>query len=240
MPRSPRATTTDPVDLLSTMRSTGAVRDFTDAPVTDEVLGRILESARFAPNGGNRQAWHVVVCRDPNARARLRELYVQPWREYLGQTMAGITPWSPSNDREAERRIVDGALASGDLDAFADAQVAGLFAAPVALAVFGDLDRLVATDRDLDRYTMVAGASVYPFVWNILLAARAEGLGGVITTMHARVEAEVKELLGAPSSAALACVVMLGQPVHQPTKLRRRPVAEFTTVDRFDGPALDV
>ena len=222
------------------MRSTGAVRDFTDAPVTDEALGRILESARFAPNGGNRQAWHVVVCRDAQVLARLRDLYVRPWSEYLGQTMAGITPWSPSNDLAEEGRIVDAALASGDLDSFVDAQVDGLFSAPVALAVFGDLARLVATDRDLDRYTMVAGASVYPFVWNILLAARTEGLGGVITTMHARVEPEVKELLGAPTSAALACVVLLGHPVHQPTKLRRRPVAEFTTVDRFDGPAFDV
>lgn len=228
------------MDLAATLCSTGAVRDFTDAPVTDESLGRILEMARFAPNGGNRQAWHVVVCRDPQIRDRLRELYVQPWHEYLGQTMAGITPWSPSNDRADERRVVDEALASGDLESFVDAQVTKLFSAPVALAVFGDLSRLVATDRDLDRYTMVAGASVYPFVWNLLLAARSEGLGGVITTMHARVEPEVKELLGAPPSAALACVVMLGQPVHQPTKLRRRTVSEFTTIDRYDGAAFDV
>ena len=109
------------------------------------------------------------------------------------------------------------------------------FRAPVMLAVFGDLERLVATDRDLGRYTMVAGASIYPFMWNILLAARSEGLGGVITTMHARVESEVRELLRVPDNLALCGVMMLGHPVHQPTKLRRQPVGTFATIDLCDG-----
>lgn len=228
------------MDLIETLRSTGSVRDFTDEPVSDEALARILETARFAPNGGNRQAWRVVVCRDRAVRAQLRDAYLQPWREYVAQSAARMTPWSPLNDREHEAQVIADALAAGANEEFLVDQVDRVFAAPVALCVFGDLERLVATDRDLDRYTMIAGASVYPFVWNILLAARAEGLGGVITTMHVRVEPEIKDLLGAPPSMALACVVLLGHPVHQPTKLRRRPVSEFATVDRFDGPTFDV
>jgi len=110
----------------------------------------------------------------------------------------------------------------------------------VQLVVHGDLHRLVATDRDLGHYTMVAGASIYPFVWNLLLAARQEGLGGVLTTMHARVEAEVNALVHAPAGMSLACVVLLGHPVHQPTRLRRQPVESFVTVDRVDGPAFTV
>ena len=227
------------MDLLTTLRSTGAVRAFTDAPVDDEALVRVLDTARFAPNGGNRQAWHVVVCRDADVRAELGRLYAEPWRDYYAQTLAGMTPWSPNNALEEERRVIDDAIAAGGLDEFVESQVATMFAAPVVLPIFGDLDRLVATDRDLDRYTMAAGASVYPFAWNLLLAARAEGLGGVITTMHARVEDDVRGLLAAPTNMALACVVLLGHPVHQPTRLRRRPLSEFVTVDRFDGPALD-
>jgi nitroreductase len=106
----------------------------------------------------------------------------------------------------------------------------------VLLVLLADLSRLVATDRDLGRYTLIAGASIYPFAWSVLLAARAEGLGGVMTTMHGRVEPAVKELLGVPEELAFSAVLALGRPVRQPRKLRRNPVEDFVTVDRVDGP----
>jgi nitroreductase len=56
------------VDLIETLRSTGAVREFTDEPVGDDVVARILDTARFAPSGGNAQARHVVVIKDPGLR----------------------------------------------------------------------------------------------------------------------------------------------------------------------------
>ena len=110
---------------------------------------------------------------------------------------------------------------------------------PVLLVLLADLERLATVDRDLDRYTLVGGASIYPFAWSILLAARGEGLAGVMTTMAVRDEGTVKELLGVPDSVVVAGVLALGHPVHQPTRLRRAPVEEFATVDRFDGPALE-
>ena len=76
---------------------------------------------------------------------------------------------------------------------------------------------------------------MYPFVWNILLAARNEGYGGVLTTMVAAEEPRVKDLLGVPDPFAIAAVVPLGKPVREVTKLRRRPVVEFATGERFDG-----
>ncbi len=82
---------------------------------------------------------------------------------------------------------------------------------------------------------MAGGASVYPFVWSVLLAARAEGLGGVITTMAVREEDAVGALLGAPPTHVLAAVVALGRPAVRPTRLKRRPVETFATVDRLDG-----
>ena len=103
------------------------------------------------------------------------------------------------------------------------------------LVLLADLSRLATVDRGYDRYTMAGGASIYPFAWSMLLAARAEGLAGVMTTMLVRREAEVKELLGVPGELVLAGVLALGRPVHQPTRLRRLPVESFATVDRFDG-----
>ena len=108
---------------------------------------------------------------------------------------------------------------------------------PVLLVVLADLRALAAVDRDLPRYTFAGGASVYPFVWNVLLAAREEGLGGVITTMAILREDEVKTLLDVPDELAVAAVVALGRPVRQPRKLTRELVGAFTTVDRFTGPA---
>ena len=222
------------MDLIDTLRSTGAVREFTDEPVDDAVLARILDTARFAPSGANAQAWRVVVVKDPAIRTRLRDLYLPPWGDYLTLTAAGLRPWSPVNDRDAEAA----ALAAGTGPA-ADVAVGGMAAhldeVPVLLALFADLSQLAAVDRDLDRYSLAGGASVYPFAWSILLAARAEGLGGVLTTMLIRAEDEVKQLLGAEGPLVLAAVIALGHPVRQPRRLTRQPVESFTTVDRLDG-----
>ncbi|WP_445271198.1 nitroreductase family protein, partial [Streptomyces sp. DSM 41634] len=74
------------------------------------------------------------------------------------------------------------------------------------------------------------------FVWNILLAARNEGYGGVLTTMAVAEEPKVKALLGIPEPFAIAAVVPLGKPVRQFTKLKRMPVADIASRERFDGP----
>jgi nitroreductase len=102
-----------------------------------------------------------------------------------------------------------------------------------------DLGAVAATDQELDRVGLVAGASVYPLVWNVLLAARNEGFGGTFTTMAVAQEPQVKELLGVPEQYAVAAVVPLGKPVKQPTRLRRQPVSEFVTWQRYDGRPFD-
>ena len=224
------------LSLHDALRTTGAVRDFQPEPVDDSTLRRILDTARFAPSGGNRQAWRVVVVRDTSARRRLRDLYLPGWYQYLAQAGAGLVPFAPITDEGAERDAVATAPALAE----SAAREPGGFAehledVPVLLALFADLRLLAAVDKDADRYSFAGGASVYPFAWSILLAARAEGLAGVITTMPLRREAEVKTLLGAPEEVALAAVIAMGVPVHQPTRLTRQPVDSFVRVDRFDG-----
>ena len=220
------------MDLTQALRTTGAVREFTPEPVPAAVVHRILDTARFAPNGGNRQGWRVVVVEDPAVRRGVRDLYLPGWSEYLAMTGAGLVPWAPVTDREAEERARGAAVVGGG-GAFAE----NLDRVPVLIVLLADLRQLAAIDRDLPRYTLVGGASVYPFAWSILLAARAEGLAGVLTTMVIAREAEVKALLHAPDELVVAGVLALGHPVRQPVRLTRRPVEEFATVDRCDGPA---
>jgi nitroreductase len=110
--------------------------------------------------------------------------------------------------------------------------------ASVVLVVCVDLGAVAATDQELDRVGVVGGASVYPLVWNILLAARNEGFGGNITTMAVPEEPEVKALLGIPATYAVAAVLPLGEPVTQVSRLTRRPVTELAFRERFDGPPL--
>jgi nitroreductase len=227
------------LDLVDTLRSTGAVRDFRPEPVGDDVLRRILETARFAPSGGNRQGWRVIVVKDPSTRAALRDIYLTGWYEYLAMSAAGLVPWAPVTDRAAEAEALarapefaDAAASSGP--GFAEA----LDGAPALLVVLADLTALAAVDRDLPRYTLVGGASIYPFVWSVLLAARTEGLSGVVTTMPVRREPDVRALFGFPDSVAMASLVVLGRPVSAPRRLRRAPVDAFTWVDRYEGPSL--
>jgi nitroreductase len=220
------------MELNEALRTTGAVRDFTDQPVDDAVLARVLDTARFAPSGGNAQAWRIVVIKDPERRRRLRDSYLRGSQDYLAMLAAGLRPWAPTNDRAAEARALaaeNPAAPGGFAERFDEA--------PVLLALFADLSLLAAVDRDADRYTFAGGASIYPFAWSILLAAHDEGLGGVITTIAIREEQQVKALLSAPDPLALAAVIALGYPVRRPRRLRRQPVSSFATVDSIDGPA---
>jgi nitroreductase len=113
-----------------------------------------------------------------------------------------------------------------------------LIHAPVVLFVFIDLARVAAMDQDLNRVGVIAGCSIYPFVWNILLAARNEGYGGTPTTFIAAKEQELQELLGVPRQMAFAAMIPLGRPVRQLTKLKRKPVDEFAMLERWAGAKL--
>lgn len=219
------------MELYDAMRTTAAIREFTGDPLPDAVLHRIFDHARFAPSGGNRQGAHVVVVRDPEVRERLAELNKPAVRRYVAQIAAGQSPWNSLEDPLPTPEEIAAAVVPS-------AFVEPLRTAGAVLVVFVDLGRIASTDQHLDRVGVISGASVYPLVWNVLLAARQEGYGGTITTMAVAEEAAVRDLLGVPDHFALACVVPLGTPVKQPTRLKRQPVEDFVTLERFDGPGL--
>jgi nitroreductase len=219
------------MDLYDVMRTTPAVREFTGDPLPEETLLRILDNARFAPSGGNRQGTRVIVVRDRETREQLAELNKPAVRRYVAQVKAGQSPWNPLEPP-----------APSD-DQIAATEVPESFTKPVltasAVLVFVvDLGVVAALDQHLDRVGLIGGASVYPLVWNTLLAARNEGFGGTITTMAVAEEPAVKELLAIPDQYAVAAVVPIGKPVREITKLRRVPVEELATRERFDGEPL--
>jgi nitroreductase len=222
------------MDFEQIIRTTFAAREFTAEPVSGEVLHRILDHARFAPSGGNRQGWRVIVVRDPAARRRLAEICKPAWRRYRAQRAAGENPWNtvrPSRVTDAE--VAATSDAHPTLDALDDPR-----RVPLLLVVTVDLAVVASMDQKLDRIGVISGASIYPFVWSLLLAARNEGLGGTLMTFLAAGEPEVKALLGIPADHAVAAMIPMGRPVKQLTKLTRKPVEAFTTLDRFDGEPL--
>lgn len=158
------------MDLHEAMRTTAATRRFTTEAVPDEVLTRLIDSARFAPSGGNRQPWRLVVVRDHRLRARLSELYQLGWREYVAHLYTGTVPFAPLDAGRWSGPAVDLGLARSNPvpDEFGES----LPAVPVLLVLCAQLDQLAVVDNGLDRQSIVGGASVYPFAHNLLLAAR--------------------------------------------------------------------
>lgn len=214
------------MDLLDTLRSTGAVRGFTSDPVGDDTIAAILDTARFAPSGGNKQPWRVAVVKDPSLRTTLADLMRPVWHEYMGANAVGQRPFVYGRSIDAPPVAVPNAL------------IDDIQQVPVVLAVAANLLDIAIMDGNLDRPPVVGGASIYPFCWSIVLAARAHGLGGVMTTFLSRAEPAAAPHLGLPADHALVATIFLGVPTHQNTKLRRNPVNSFATIDRFDGDSL--
>ncbi len=215
------------MDLFEAMRCAPTTRRFKPDPVPRELLVRALESARFAPSGGNRQGWRVIVVRNLELRVALRDLYLPGWREYMQQTGGARVLAAPEDfDAKAVRHIQR-----------ADEYAAGLDRVPVHLVVGVRLEDLAITDAKLPRQSIVGGASVYPFVQNLLLALRAEGLGAALTTLLVPSEAEVRRLLEIPDGIALAAHIGVGYRADPwPRQLARKPVEQFAFAERFGEP----
>jgi nitroreductase len=215
------------MDLYEAMRCAPTTRRFKPDAVPTDVLVRALENARFAPSGGNRQGWRVIVLRDAGLRTKLRELYLPAWRAYLGQTGGAAVLADPDAFDRAIVKRVQGA----------DEYARRLHEVPVHLVVGVRLPDLAVTDAGLPRQSIVGGASVYPFVQNLLLALRAEGLGAAMTTLLVPAEAEVRRLLEIPDEIALAAHMGVGHRLDPwPKQLARKPVEEFAFAERYGEP----
>jgi nitroreductase len=215
------------VDLYEAMRCAPTTRRFGRKQVPPEVLHRVLENARFAPSGGNRQAWRVIAVRDADTRRALRDLYQPHWRAYMEHTGGAAMLADPNPPDPRRAGMVKRA------DEFAER----MHEVPLHMVVCAQLGDLAIVDAGLDRPSIVGGASIYPFVQNVLLGLRAEGLGAALTTLLAPAEPQVRELLAIPDDVVLAAYVLVGERDEPwPARLSRKPVGEFAFAERYGAP----
>jgi nitroreductase len=184
-----------------------AIRRMRSTPVPDADLQDILEAAIRAPNGGNSQPWHFLVVRDPDLRAQLGVLYREAWwakRKDEGINGPEDLPPGKNTKRSAMRL-------SGEIGG-----------APVIVL-------LCATSRGPGP-----AGSVIPAAQNLLLAARALGIGGTITTLHPQVEERVHRLFGIPGTAQVVYCIPLGYPLGSFGPAQRKSLSEVSSYDRWD------
>lgn len=187
-----------------------AIRRFRPDPLPDSSLRAMLDAAIHAPNGGNAQPWRFLVVRDPGLRAQFAALYHEAW--WAKRRDQGI---HGPDDIPPEDRIARAAMRLAD----------EIGQAPVVVLV-------CATARGSG-----AMGSVIPAVQNLLLAGRAFGIGGTITTLHPVVEERARDLFGIPETAQIVYCLPLGYPRGRFGPTARRPLAEVCAVDRWDGAA---
>lgn len=207
------------MEFREVIETTGTCRFYRPDPIPDDVLARVVDGTRYAPTGGNRQGVRFLVVRDAAKRRQLKDWYLPLWEQYSSR--AGVRPGAP------KPKMLENA------DHFAR----HLDEIPVLVVVCAQLGDLLATDRHLDRLSIVGGASVYPSVQNLLLCARAEGLGTTLTTLLCALEAQVKPFFAIPHGVATAALIAMGYPAKGfPKKLARRPLTEIAFADTWDAP----
>jgi nitroreductase len=219
------------MELFDVMHTTFSGRAYTGDPLPDATLYRILDHARFAPSGGNRQGWRVIVVRDVATRTALARLTEPAAKRYIAQVQNGENPWNTVDPPRVDAATIERTPPPPHL-------TEPLLKAAAVLVICVDLKVVASTDQNLDRVGVISGASIYPFAWNILLAARHEGFAGTITTLAVAEEPRIQALLGIPSHVAVAAVMPLGRPAKTLTRLKRKAVQEFTMLERWGGTPL--
>ena len=213
--------TPEPVDLLTGLATTRAIRRFRPDPVSDEDLAAMLFAATRAPSGSNRQPFRFLVLRDgpkaAQAKRILGESFRAGWAAKVGtdgyREGSGLDPASPKARTAAAMQHF--------VDHFEE----------IPVVVLACLVRY----RDPNPGE---GASVYPACQNLLLAARALGYGGVLTMWHGFVEAELREVLGIPPEVAISATIPIGRPEGRHGPVRRRPLSELVFDDTWQAPAV--
>ena len=207
----------DAVGLLEGINSTRAIRRYRDESIPEKDLRDMLFAATRAPSGSNRQPFRFVVLTDSDKAKQAKVL--------IKQGAESVWRAKKTNDQYDQRSGADSASPKARMARTMDSYVENFDKVPALI-----LPCLV-------RYrepTPMEGASVYPAVQNLLLAARALGYGGVITGFHHMVETELKNLLGIPEEVFVSCTVTLGKPKGKHGPVRRRPMNELVYGDTWN------
>jgi nitroreductase len=211
----------DQIGLLEGLMTTRAIRRYTNEPIPEAALRAMLFAATRAPSGSNRQPFRFVVLTDGPKAHRAKSLIAgaaramwQAKRQSDGYDQGSGTKTDSPKARMAR-------VMQRYVDQFEDAPVLIL--------------PCLVRHREASPFE---GASIYPAVQNLLLAARGLGYGGVITGFHGAVNSELRELLGIPADAVISATLTLGKPEGNHGPVRRRPLPELVFEESWgDAPA---
>jgi nitroreductase len=202
-------------DLFEMIRTTRSMRRLRPDPVPDELIQKILEAGICAPSGGNMQRWRFLVVRDTSVKATVGALYKRAWDEVVGPRYRGGEP-APGTSREQFART--------------------LAAAEHLAAHIHEASVWIVPCLEGGTLSRTTGSSIYPAVQNMLLTARALGLGATLTTLHLVFEKEAEAALGLPSDAHSYAILPIGYPVGRFGPVRRIALADVVYRDRWGRP----
>ncbi len=200
-------------DIFEAMRTQRAMRRLKPDPVPEEYLRKIIWAATRAPNGGNVQPWRFLVIQDAEKKRALQRIYSEQWNPYLERY--DLTAPMPEETRRSMALSLERGTYLSD----------HLHEVPAIIIPCGFLLPINAG--------IASGSSIYPAIQNLMLAARALGLGTVLTTLHRQNEGAVRELLGIPENAHTAALIPVGWPMGKFGEGPRLPVEAVTYWDEW-------
>lgn len=203
-------------DLFEIIETTRAMRRLKPDPVPDELIARILRAGACAPNGGNTQKWRFLVIKDRRIKDAVSVWYKKAFDETIGPRYRTSEP-PPGVSKERYLRQV--AAVEYLTDHYAEAPV-----------------WIVACLEDGPTPNRMAGSSIYPAVQNMVLAARALGLGTTLTTRHMLYEKEADAALGLPAGVHSYAILPIGWPMGKFGPVGRGPLKEIVYQDRWGEP----
>ena len=231
--------------LFEMMYTCRAMRRLKPDPVPEEALLQLVDAALRGPSGSNAQNWRFVIVRDAAQKERMRAIWAKTWGFYMDAIASGDA--RPGEDLAARERMLKAGTWQlehfHEIPAFVcvciarDELMAKTMSSPVTAVKLvrhfgiGGMARLL---KNMGRTSgMADGATVYPAVQNLLLAARALGLGAVLTTQHFFVPGEFERVLGLPATVTLAAIVPVGWPTGKFGPVSRPPAKAVVSWDRY-------
>ena len=204
-------------DVFDIIASTRAMRRLKPDPVPDALIAQILKAGQCAPNGGNTQRWRFLVIKDPAIKRAVQPWYKRALDEVVGPRYRTSAP-PPGATKEGYQRQ------HGAVEYLTD----HFHEAPVWI--------VPCIEHGADKPNRSSGASIYPAVQNMLLTARALGLGATLTTRHLLYEKETEAALGLPPGVHSYAILPIGWPMGKFGPVGRGSLAEFVYLDRWGAP----
>jgi len=205
-------------DLFEIIRTTRSMRRLKPDPVPNELIRKILEAGVCAPTGGNMQRWRFLVVRDAGIKQTVGALYKRAWEEQVAPRYRSAEPALGTSRERFERMLVAAEYLANHIHE-----------APV----------WIVPCLEGATPTRTSGSSIYPAVQNMLLAARALGLGATLTTLYMQFEKEAEAALSLPSDVHSYALLPIGYPMGRFGPVRRVPLSDVVFGDRWGQPCRD-